>query len=502
MIRGKGSVKELKVISGKTQAAFEEPLHALVSAPNDEVLKKAVAMVTTIVKTAVENPEGEADLRKLQIMELAKMNGTLREGAFSGMAWLKEEGQHVVNTTVCTTCGGRGHLATDCKMARPGTTHNMRRTGKETVENKLHMDSEYQALMSELGQTTSAPVQLAQPQIGTGTSQMATHSIGGAAVQAAIEDKPQPGAPMNDYGYGAPGAPGVGGNAIEGPKPLKKEDMVNRDMLGNGMWDNAAMGMTTDYTIGAEDQKSKFADEDKAMMMMQDDRGRSSKRRKTYGQADPDAVLAITGSDNSYQSAQNAHNQKSAVRVSSHLPNSHTHGSKGRANIAVYQDYQGMSITGKSHSSKIAYSHGGYSTQGHVDYDPRRDATLQQGPQGPSRQGPPGGPGPHGPSRPGAPGGHVQYKNFPQHNPNQHQSNNRQVKMGLGYQAQHPDANPKERISIRNNNYARQTLGPNMGFVGPQDPSLAGNRRPPQQQNGYKKPTAAESCKRHFNGGY
>ena len=91
MIRGKGSVKESKLQGGRTFAAMDEPLHALITAGDDETLKKAVAMVTTTVKTAVETPNGENDLRKLQLMELAKMNGTLRENAFSGMAWLKEE---------------------------------------------------------------------------------------------------------------------------------------------------------------------------------------------------------------------------------------------------------------------------------------------------------------------------------------------------------------------------------------------------------------------------
>ena len=100
MIRGKGSVKESKLVSGKTYAAQEEPLHALVSAPDDDTLKKATAMVATIVKTAVENPQGENDLRKLQLMELAKMNGTLKENAFSNMSWLKEENQTITNTTV------------------------------------------------------------------------------------------------------------------------------------------------------------------------------------------------------------------------------------------------------------------------------------------------------------------------------------------------------------------------------------------------------------------
>lgn len=34
-------------------------------------------------------------------------------------AWLKPENQNITNTTICTKCGGRGHLAQDCVAQQP-----------------------------------------------------------------------------------------------------------------------------------------------------------------------------------------------------------------------------------------------------------------------------------------------------------------------------------------------------------------------------------------------
>merc|ERR1711971_1110681 len=167
-------------------------------------------------------------------MELAKMNGTLKEGAFSGMGWLKEENNTLTNQTVCTVCGGRGHLASDCKQARPGTTHDFTKTGKRVAhENKAQMDSEYTALMAELGETVSAPIQIATPSLGTiGNNQMATHGVGGSEVLQAIEYNPEKGTK-------------AGGK-------LNKDEVV--EDLENGNWDPKNYGYAGgDYTTGQAD---------------------------------------------------------------------------------------------------------------------------------------------------------------------------------------------------------------------------------------------------------
>ncbi|NWX51722.1 SF01 factor, partial [Steatornis caripensis] len=80
MIRGKGSVKEGKVgrKDGQMLPGEDEPLHALVTANTMENVKKAVEQ-RNILKQGIETPEDQNDLRKMQLRELARLNGTLRE---------------------------------------------------------------------------------------------------------------------------------------------------------------------------------------------------------------------------------------------------------------------------------------------------------------------------------------------------------------------------------------------------------------------------------------
>jgi splicing factor 1 len=82
IIRGKGSVKEGKVgrKDGHPLPGEDEPLHAYVTANNLEAVKKAIDKIKEVIKEAVDIPEGQNDLRKNQLRELALLNGTLREG--------------------------------------------------------------------------------------------------------------------------------------------------------------------------------------------------------------------------------------------------------------------------------------------------------------------------------------------------------------------------------------------------------------------------------------
>ncbi|KFP86721.1 Splicing factor 1, partial [Acanthisitta chloris] len=134
MIRGKGSVKEGKVgrKDGQMLPGEDEPLHALVTANTMENVKKAVEqnLLTlptlcptppprNILKQGIETPEDQNDLRKMQLRELARLNGTLREDDNRILRpWQSTETRSITNTTVCTKCGGAGHIASDCKFAR------------------------------------------------------------------------------------------------------------------------------------------------------------------------------------------------------------------------------------------------------------------------------------------------------------------------------------------------------------------------------------------------
>lgn len=81
IIRGKGSVKEGKVgrKDGQPLPGEDEPLHAFITASNPECVKKAVDKIKDVIRQGIEVPEGHNDLRRMQLRELAQLNGTLRE---------------------------------------------------------------------------------------------------------------------------------------------------------------------------------------------------------------------------------------------------------------------------------------------------------------------------------------------------------------------------------------------------------------------------------------
>uniref|UniRef100_A0A8C6PPH0 Branchpoint-bridging protein n=1 Tax=Nothobranchius furzeri TaxID=105023 RepID=A0A8C6PPH0_NOTFU len=153
MIRGKGSVKEGKVgrKDGQMLPGEDEPLHALVTANTMENVKKAVEQIRNILKQGIETPEDQNDLRKMQLRELARLNGTLREDDNRILRpWQNSEPRSITNTTLCTKCGGAGHISSDCKYTRAAGGEP-----PQSAQDKARMDKEYLSLMAELGE---APV--------------------------------------------------------------------------------------------------------------------------------------------------------------------------------------------------------------------------------------------------------------------------------------------------------------------------------------------------------
>ncbi|XP_012286294.1 splicing factor 1 isoform X2 [Orussus abietinus] len=165
IIRGKGSVKEGKVgrKDGQPLPGEDEPLHAYITANNLDAVKKAVERIHEIIRQGVEVPEGQNDLRRNQLRELALLNGTLREndgprctncGASDHKSWLCPDKPNVTNNIVCSSCGGAGHIARDCRSKRPGqggpAAAGMGPGGPGG--DKAKIDEEYMSLMAELGE--------------------------------------------------------------------------------------------------------------------------------------------------------------------------------------------------------------------------------------------------------------------------------------------------------------------------------------------------------------
>jgi splicing factor 1 len=161
-IRGKGSVKEGK---GRSDAAHtsnqEEDLHCLIMADTEEKVNKAKKLIHNIIETvrlslffrsrasygqdvksrhdakqlltsgqAASIPEGQNELKRNQLRELAALNGTLRDdenqacqncGQIGHRKYDCPEQRNFTANIICRTCGNAGHMARDCTDRTKGS---------------------------------------------------------------------------------------------------------------------------------------------------------------------------------------------------------------------------------------------------------------------------------------------------------------------------------------------------------------------------------------------
>lgn len=148
-IRGKGSVKEGK---GRSDAAHssnqEEDLHCLVMADTEDKINKAKQLIHNVIETvsnlfhpsekhfltrlqAASIPEGQNELKRNQLRELAALNGTLRDdenqacqncGKIGHRKYDCPERQNFTASIICRVCGNAGHMARDCPDRQRGAS--------------------------------------------------------------------------------------------------------------------------------------------------------------------------------------------------------------------------------------------------------------------------------------------------------------------------------------------------------------------------------------------
>ncbi|KAI9774389.1 MAG: hypothetical protein M1840_004283 [Geoglossum simile] len=177
-IRGKGSVKEGK---GRSDAAHtsnqEEDLHCLIMADTEEKVNKAKKLIHNIIETAASIPEGQNELKRNQLRELAALNGTLRDdenqacqncksyptfhslcGQIGHRKYDCPEQRNFTANIICRVCGNAGHMARDCPDRQRGA--NWRNDGGggftgrgppgKAIGQGDAVDREYEQLMQEL----------------------------------------------------------------------------------------------------------------------------------------------------------------------------------------------------------------------------------------------------------------------------------------------------------------------------------------------------------------
>ncbi|UNI17761.1 Branchpoint-bridging protein [Purpureocillium takamizusanense] len=191
-IRGKGSVKEGK---GRSDAAHssnqEEDLHCLIMADTEDKINKAKQLIHNVIETvsprfmlhqiskkltshkAASVPEGQNDLKRNQLRELAALNGTLRDdenqacqncGKIGHRKYDCPERQNFTASVICRVCGNAGHFARDCPDRQRGTGwRNDVGPGRPAgrIGGGDAVDREMEQLMQELGGGPSAaPAQI------------------------------------------------------------------------------------------------------------------------------------------------------------------------------------------------------------------------------------------------------------------------------------------------------------------------------------------------------
>jgi len=168
-IRGKGSVKEGK---GRSDAAHtsnqEEDLHCLIMADTEDKVNKAKKLIHNVIETAASIPEGQNELKRNQLRELAALNGTLRDdenqacqncGQIGHRKYDCPEQRNFTANIICRVCGNAGHMAKDCPDRQRGTSWRNDGPGAPGGRNGDAHDREYEQLMQELagGDPSEAP---------------------------------------------------------------------------------------------------------------------------------------------------------------------------------------------------------------------------------------------------------------------------------------------------------------------------------------------------------
>uniref|UniRef100_A0A914Z5E0 Branchpoint-bridging protein n=1 Tax=Panagrolaimus superbus TaxID=310955 RepID=A0A914Z5E0_9BILA len=123
IIRGKGLRRD------EPLPGANEPIHAYITATDPTVLKAVSEKIKSILDDALNGQDGGNTLKRNQMSELALLNGTYKAKGGTHCSNCDSD-QHktyecskapnLTANIVCISCGGSGHVATDCLTPRTG----------------------------------------------------------------------------------------------------------------------------------------------------------------------------------------------------------------------------------------------------------------------------------------------------------------------------------------------------------------------------------------------
>ncbi|PSK60165.1 hypothetical protein B9Z65_1063 [Elsinoe australis] len=191
-IRGKGSVKEGK---GRSDAAHasnqEEDLHCLIMADTEDKIERAKKAIHNVIETAASIPEGQNELKRGQLRELAALNGTLRDdenqacqncGEIGHRKYDCPQQRNYTANIICRVCGNAGHMARDCPDRQRG--QNWRNDGPPArpMIGAGTGEADIDSFLSELsGQAATKRIEGAPGTSGGGAKPWEQRGAGGAA---------------------------------------------------------------------------------------------------------------------------------------------------------------------------------------------------------------------------------------------------------------------------------------------------------------------------------
>ncbi|EGY23214.1 branchpoint-bridging protein [Verticillium dahliae VdLs.17] len=247
-IRGKGSVKEGK---GRSDAAHssnqEEDLHCLIMADTEEKVNKAKKLIHNVIETAASIPEGQNELKRNQLRELAALNGTLRDdenqacqncGQIGHRKYDCPEKQNYTASIICRVCGNAGHMARDCPDRQRGASWRNdgagprpagRIDGGDAVDREYEYTDRAQQLMQELG---GGPADGAPPaRIEAGPGSYNNDQRGGDVKpwQRGPTGGPAPWRSRNESNHDGGSGGGGGGGGGGGAAPWARDRNRDRD---------------------------------------------------------------------------------------------------------------------------------------------------------------------------------------------------------------------------------------------------------------------------------